>query len=212
MEISIFWDITPSSPLIVTRRFGVKYSHHFQGLRNCKASNQHEAAACCMLDFASAFLFLDNYRICYLLHAGVLFTIPPWRWMQYTYVSPKRRLTFNGHHGVISQKVELLSISLSSLPELSCIEYLYPKWQGDPVIPPGTRLPFCRLLRLARLRWRYSNPPPHRSTFRHILLFSTLNGCYNQYSCNMIINSIKMNIIENKKKLKEKQCKYKLWN
>jgi hypothetical protein len=27
---------------------------------------------------------------------------------------------------------------------------------------PGTGFPFCRLLRLAGLRWRYSNAPPHR--------------------------------------------------
>jgi hypothetical protein len=31
---------------------------------------------------------------------------------------------------------------------------------GVPVIPPGTGLPFRRLLRLAGLRWRYSTPPP----------------------------------------------------
>jgi hypothetical protein len=33
--------------------------------------------------------------------------------------------------------------------------------QGGPVVPPGTGFPFHRLLRLAGLRWRYSNPPPH---------------------------------------------------
>jgi hypothetical protein len=32
--------------------------------------------------------------------------------------------------------------------------------KGGPVIPQGTGFPFCRLLRLAGLRWRYSNPPP----------------------------------------------------
>jgi hypothetical protein len=32
--------------------------------------------------------------------------------------------------------------------------------QGGPVILPGTGFPFRHLLRLARLRWRYSNPPP----------------------------------------------------
>jgi hypothetical protein len=32
---------------------------------------------------------------------------------------------------------------------------------GDPVIPPGTGFFFRCLLRLAGLRWRYSNPPPH---------------------------------------------------
>jgi hypothetical protein len=35
-----------------------------------------------------------------------------------------------------------------------------PQEQGGPVIPPGTVFSFRRLLRLARLRWRYSNPPP----------------------------------------------------
>jgi hypothetical protein len=37
-----------------------------------------------------------------------------------------------------------------------------PQEQGDPVIPPppGTGFLFRGLLRLAGLRWRYSNPPP----------------------------------------------------
>jgi hypothetical protein len=33
-----------------------------------------------------------------------------------------------------------------------------PQKQGIPVIPPGTGFPFRSLLRLAGLRWRYSNP------------------------------------------------------
>jgi hypothetical protein len=40
----------------------------------------------------------------------------------------------------------------------SCI-YI-PQEQGDPVIPLGTVFPLCRFLRLAGLRWRYSNLPP----------------------------------------------------
>jgi hypothetical protein len=32
--------------------------------------------------------------------------------------------------------------------------------QSDPVIPLDTGFPFHRLLRIAGLRWRYSNPPP----------------------------------------------------
>jgi hypothetical protein len=36
-----------------------------------------------------------------------------------------------------------------------------PQEHGGPVIPPGIRFPFRRLLRLAGLQWRYSNPPPH---------------------------------------------------
>jgi hypothetical protein len=37
-----------------------------------------------------------------------------------------------------------------------------PQEQSGPVIPPGTGLPFRRLLRLAGLRRRYSNLPPRR--------------------------------------------------
>jgi hypothetical protein len=38
-----------------------------------------------------------------------------------------------------------------------------PQEQGGSVIPPVTGFPFCLLLRLAGLRWSYSNPPPHGS-------------------------------------------------
>jgi hypothetical protein len=41
----------------------------------------------------------------------------------------------------------------------SCI-YI-PREQGGPVILLGTEFPFRRLLQLAGLRWRFSNPPPH---------------------------------------------------
>jgi hypothetical protein len=36
-----------------------------------------------------------------------------------------------------------------------------PPEQGGPVIPLGTGVPFCRLLRLAGQRFSYCNPPPH---------------------------------------------------
>jgi hypothetical protein len=39
-----------------------------------------------------------------------------------------------------------------------------PPENGGPVIPPDTGFPFHCLLRLAGLRWRYSNPPPHGMT------------------------------------------------
>jgi hypothetical protein len=38
--------------------------------------------------------------------------------------------------------------------------FITPLEQGAPAIPSGTGFPFVRLLRLAGLRWRYSNPPP----------------------------------------------------
>jgi hypothetical protein len=42
--------------------------------------------------------------------------------------------------------------------------YIYIPQQGGPVIPSSTGFRFRRLLRLAGLRWRYSNPPPHGMT------------------------------------------------
>jgi hypothetical protein len=40
---------------------------------------------------------------------------------------------------------------------------LYLPGTGWPCYTPGHWLPFCRLLRLAELRWRYSIPPPHEA-------------------------------------------------
>jgi hypothetical protein len=52
-----------------------------------------------------------------------------------------------------------------------------PQEQDDPVIPPGTGFPFRCLLRLAGLRWRYWNPPPHGMgvfTFPNNIFISTI--------------------------------------
>jgi hypothetical protein len=56
-------------------------------------------------------------------------------------------------------------ILLSQILEPSTLEgqvpvMFIPQKQGGPVTPPGTGFPFRHLLRLAGLRWRYSNPPP----------------------------------------------------
>jgi hypothetical protein len=46
--------------------------------------------------------------------------------------------------------------------------------QGGPVIPAGTGFPFRRLLRLAGLRWGYSNPPPRGVQLSTIKVIVTL--------------------------------------
>jgi hypothetical protein len=51
-----------------------------------------------------------------------------------------------------------------------------PQEQGGSVIPPGTGFPFLRLLRLAGIRWRHSNSPPHGAVIRNRI--PTLNSCY----------------------------------
>jgi hypothetical protein len=63
----------------------------------------------------------------------------------------------------------LLSHFRLSQPGRSGPRIYIPQEQGDPLIPPSTGFPFRRLLLLAGLRWRYSNPPPHGSR-KHIFL------------------------------------------
>jgi hypothetical protein len=51
---------------------------------------------------------LLKFKECYVLHAGFLFrlVLRPWRWR--LHVPPKLWLTFNGLHGVVSQKISSL--------------------------------------------------------------------------------------------------------
>jgi hypothetical protein len=83
IKSTIFWDITPCSPLNVNRRFGGTYRLHLQGRRISRERNQRE-------------------RRCQEPSRLILL---PWRRRQY--VTPKHRLIFNGLHGVISQKIVL---------------------------------------------------------------------------------------------------------
>jgi hypothetical protein len=55
--------------------------------------------------------------------------------------------------------------------------FISPQEQGGPVILPGTGFPFRRLLRLARLRWRYSTLPPHGKATTVLL-----NTSYNHFA------------------------------
>jgi hypothetical protein len=84
MKTTIFWDITPYSPLKVNRRFGGIYRLHLQGRRISQARNQRESR----------------------------WKAEPLRpWIRRRYFPPKRRLPFNGLHGVISQKTALFIIT-----------------------------------------------------------------------------------------------------
>jgi hypothetical protein len=84
MKGSIFWDITPCSPLKVKRRFGGTHRLHLQDRRICQARNKHEAGRKQSCDWP------------------ILWS---WRWRRY--VPPKRRLAFNELHDILSQKTEL---------------------------------------------------------------------------------------------------------
>jgi hypothetical protein len=52
-----------------------------------------------------------------------------------------------------------LMTTLSQIRDSPNLEGQVPQERGSPVISSGTGFPFRRLLRLARLRWRYSNLP-----------------------------------------------------
>jgi hypothetical protein len=76
MKSTNFWDITPCSPSSVNRRFGGTCRRHLQGQEN-KFRNKPTCKQ------------VESRR--------------PWRWRRY--VPPRLRLTLNGLHGVISQKL-----------------------------------------------------------------------------------------------------------
>jgi hypothetical protein len=85
VKSTIFWDITPCSPLRVNRHFGGIYRLHFQGRKIIWARHQHESR-----------WQAELWR---------------WRW----YVPPKRGLTLNELHGIMSQKTELFITTAENL-------------------------------------------------------------------------------------------------
>jgi hypothetical protein len=87
MKSSIFWDITPCSPLKVNRSFRGKCRFHFQN--RSQARNERER----------------RWKIELLCWFLAWFILRPWRWRRL--FPPKRRLSFNGLHGVVSQKIKL---------------------------------------------------------------------------------------------------------
>jgi hypothetical protein len=54
---------------------------------------------------------------------------------------------------VIFLQRKVISLASNPQPGGPSLSIYVPQEQGGPVIPPGTGFPFCRLLRLARLRW-----------------------------------------------------------
>jgi hypothetical protein len=99
MTNTVFWDITPCSSLKVNRRFGLIYRLHPKRRKN-RSRYQHEGKwqmpACHILPR----LYFSRL-------------IRHWRWRRY--VPPKRWLTSNGLHGVISQKIKRFTIYLPLL-------------------------------------------------------------------------------------------------
>jgi hypothetical protein len=106
MKRTIFWDITPCNPLKVNRRFEGTYPLHLQGRIISRAKSQRGSKwQACHL-FSRCFFDLED-------------------------VPPKRGLTFNGLHGVISEKIVLFKILTNSLTNylINSIE-LSPSWES----------------------------------------------------------------------------------
>jgi hypothetical protein len=89
MKNPIFWDMTPRRPVKVNRRFGGTYLHSG---RVGTPRRQHKAGA-------------KQSSACYQFHAGVFgLFFDPDKWKRH--LTPKRRLTLNGLHGIIYQNTE----------------------------------------------------------------------------------------------------------
>jgi hypothetical protein len=70
------------------------------------------------------------------------------------------RILYSCHTAERINEIAFGNLPRGSFTSSDQADFIRSKARGA-VIPPGTGFPFCRLLRLARLRWRYSNPPPH---------------------------------------------------
>jgi hypothetical protein len=79
---TIFWDITPCSPLNASRCFGITYRLNLQGRRTSRARNPSES----------------RWQAEQALKMEAI-------------IPPKRLLTFNGLHGVITQKIVLFYVN-----------------------------------------------------------------------------------------------------
>jgi hypothetical protein len=128
MKSTIFWDITPCGPLSVNRCFEGTYRLHLQDRKN-------------KLSKKPAWKQVASF------HAGYFLSLffRPWIWRRY--VPPNRRLTLNGLHGVISQKMvlyyqfirpEILRKTMNSL-------VLNKKWSIHPSIHPMALQPVSGL-------------------------------------------------------------------
>jgi hypothetical protein len=52
-----------------------------------------------------------------------------------------------------------------------------PQELGDPIIPPGTEFPFCRLLWLTGLRWTCSTPSNRKHRFHRYPINTSIVAC-----------------------------------
>jgi hypothetical protein len=133
MKSSIFWDITTCSPLKVNRRLGGTSRLHLQ-------SRKISSSACNLFSrWFLAWLIL-------------------WTWRGRRHIPLKRRLTFNGLHGVISRNTELYeTIQVSAFPTCP----LRPKYSA-PLTSLDSELSYD-------IRWRSQMTKLFMKFFQHFL-------------------------------------------
>jgi hypothetical protein len=167
LKSTIFWDITPCSLLKVNRRFGGTYRLHLQGRKISRARNQSESRWQATTLTLNGLHGVISQKMVLFITTAVRTSnptnplLPPailrhWRWKRY--VPPKRRLTFNGLHRVISQKMVLFITTAVRTSNAK-----------NPLLPPAI---------LRHWRWRQYVPPKRRLT---------LNGLHGVMSQKMVL-------------------------
>jgi hypothetical protein len=104
-----FWDITPCSALSVNRRFGGTCRLHLEGRKDKLSKKSAWKQMARLPSSGSKKPAWKQLATCF--HANFLLGLffRPWRWRWH--VPPKLRLTLNGLHGVILQKMVLFFLS-----------------------------------------------------------------------------------------------------
>jgi hypothetical protein len=131
MKSIIFWDMTPCSPLSVSQRFGGTYRLHLLGIDGFILSYGRANGSRVPVFYLHSVSYINpdfrlaNYSACHLLACFLLnLFFRPRRWRRY--VPPKRRLTLNGLHGVISQKMILLNLNTILPPTPKSLNTYFP--------------------------------------------------------------------------------------
>jgi hypothetical protein len=125
---------------------------------------------------------------------GVFFDLEIWRWRRY--VPPKRRLTINGLHGVISQKIVLLNLYITCQrcfcsKELCTVEWdektiMICEWDGLvylKTLSQHSHLETVENYESFQWRWLVAWPRYQTDTFRIKLL--------ERYRCNNLVTVLR---------------------
>jgi hypothetical protein len=104
---------------ITSRYTLVPLIFHHNKMKNMPLTNRHMSMLTVSPLSESVWLttsLLPYRKTCHLLSCWYIawLSLQPWRWWQY--IPSKRRLTFNGLHGIISQKIVLFIITAVGIP------------------------------------------------------------------------------------------------